>query len=87
MFGNIAEELLILMGHSGTIPGALLAKEVPEALARLEQGITQSKQKEPKNTLEEEDFQDNPVSLAHRAFPLVNMLKAASQNQCNVMWE
>ena len=29
MFGNVAASLLRLMGHSGTVPGALLAHEVP----------------------------------------------------------
>ncbi|ARG96989.1 DUF1840 domain-containing protein [Legionella micdadei] len=89
MFGDIAKRLLSLMGHSGTVPGAIVAEEVPEALARLEQAIAQTKQKEPQKIKTEEDdnFQDDQVSLAHRAFPLINMLKAASKNKCNVMWK
>jgi hypothetical protein len=38
MFGDIAVNLLKLMGHSGTVPGALLAEEVPTALDHLKKG-------------------------------------------------
>ena len=39
MFGNVAVRLLRLMGHSGTVPGALRAEDVPAALQRLEAGL------------------------------------------------
>jgi Domain of unknown function (DUF1840) len=32
MFGDVAVTLLKLMGHSGTVPGALLADQIPSAL-------------------------------------------------------
>ncbi len=32
MFGDNAIQLIKLMGHSGTVPGTLLAAEVPAAL-------------------------------------------------------
>jgi len=35
MFGDVAVRMLKLMGHSGTVPGALLAEDIPAALARL----------------------------------------------------
>ena len=35
MFGDVAQHLLTLMGHSGTVPGAILAEDVPAALHRL----------------------------------------------------
>ena len=38
-FGDIAVRLLKLMGHSGTIPGALLAEDVRPARERLEAGV------------------------------------------------
>ncbi len=36
MFGDVAVRLLKMMGHSGTVPSALLAENVPAALGRLE---------------------------------------------------
>ncbi|KTD35796.1 hypothetical protein Lnau_0780 [Legionella nautarum] len=88
MFGDVAKRLLSIMGHSGAVPGALVAKEIPGALSRLEKGVSQEQSQTPvKQQREDEDDQDEPVSLANRALPLINMLKAASKEQCNVMWK
>lgn len=35
MFGDVALTLLKMMGHSGTVPSAILAADVPAALSRL----------------------------------------------------
>lgn len=43
MFGDIAVNLLKLMGHSGTVPGALLAEDVPAALDRLRKAVAANK--------------------------------------------
>ena len=39
MFGDVAVTLLKMAGHSGTVPSALLAGDVPSALARLKQKL------------------------------------------------
>ena len=36
MFGDAAHRLLKMMGHSGTLPSAILAEDVPAALDRRE---------------------------------------------------
>jgi hypothetical protein len=87
MFGHIAQHLLKLMGHSGTVPGAILAKDIPEVLSRLEDGIQRTKSHAGPNVgAEHNEDQDPPISLGHRAFPLISMLKAAHKKNCNVMW-
>jgi hypothetical protein len=90
MFGNVAKNLLSLMGHSGTVPGAILADDVPAALARLQQGLRQT----PSGTSEDQDGasnaqdeDDEPVDLAKRAFPLIEMLKSATERKCAIMWD
>jgi hypothetical protein len=83
MFGNVAHKLLRLMGNSGTVPGAILAEDVPEALESLQQGIARMKQQPVEGN--EDDEPD--VSLAHRALPLIELLKRAVSAHCNVMWE
>ena len=35
MFGDVAVSLLKKMGHSGTVPGAIMADDVPAALVKL----------------------------------------------------
>jgi hypothetical protein len=84
LFGDIALTLLKMMGHSATIPGAILAADVPAALSRLTAAITVEKNLEP---IENKDEDEPEVSMANRALPLINLLSAAAKESCNVMWE
>lgn len=42
-FADVAKRLLSLMGHSGTIPGAIKSENLPEALERLQAGLKNEK--------------------------------------------
>jgi hypothetical protein len=88
MFGHVAKTLLGLMGHSGAIPGALLAEDIPEALARLEAAVGEHPDR-PLDPPQEgaRDEEQVHVSLAHRALPLIALLKAAAKAQANVTWD
>lgn len=87
MFGDVAVHLLKMMGHSGTVPSAILAADVPAALERLQAAVAaEGDGQEPGESSHAEE--DEPaVSLRHRALPLIELLKAASGAECNVMWE
>ena len=86
MFGDVAVHLLRLMGHSGTVPGAILAEDIPAALECLVAAIQAEQQlPEQKQTGDEEDSEP-VVSLSLRAFPLIELLEAAAKKKCNVMW-
>ena len=39
MFGDVAQQLLKMMGHSGTVPSAIQADDVPAALERLKRSL------------------------------------------------
>lgn len=87
MFGDVAVHLLKLMGNSGTVPGAFQAEDVEAALARLQAALdAQEAPPEPETSGHEED-DEPPVSLSHRALPLVDLLEAAVQAKCDVMWK
>jgi len=85
MFGDVALHLLKLMGRRQTVPGALLAEDIPSALQQLEVALTIDEQSpEPEQA---DGGDDEPtVSLSLRAFPLVEMLKASAKEECDVMW-
>lgn len=94
MFGDIAVALLRLMGMSGSVPGAVLAKDVPEALDRLRQAVASTEGErilDPSRSNTHDDDADGPavpqVKLRTRAYPLVRMLEAAAAAQCDVIWE
>ena len=86
MFGDVAIRLLKLMGHSGTVPGALLAGDVQPALERLQAGIKAASPDLDEPAEEEEDGEP-AVSLPHRALPLIELLDAAAKANRNVMWD
>ncbi|MHB1145789.1 MAG: DUF1840 domain-containing protein [Thiobacillus sp.] len=84
MFGDVALAMLEMMGHSTTVPGAILAEDVPAALSRLTAAIDAEKTSTP---VEDKDADEPGVSMAHRALPLINLLAAAAKAESNVMWK
>ena len=83
MFGEIAHTFLKMMGHSTKVPGAILAADVPAALARLKAAVDTESDAQPN----EEDEEEPVVSIAHRALPLIELLDAAVKADANVMWK
>lgn len=86
MFGDVAVAMLKLMGHSGTVPGALLAEDVPAALARLKAAVEADKAAPHPPPARDDEDDDETVSFAVRAHPLVELLTAAAREKCDVMW-
>jgi Domain of unknown function (DUF1840) len=91
-----AVALIRLGGHSGTVPGAVLAAELPEFLAKLRAGLElQGEQvsppppaKEPGDRWEdEEEPRERPIKLRLRAVPLLDMLDTAVRQQSDLLWE
>ena len=90
MFGDVAVTLLKLMGHSGTVPGALLPDDVPAALESLKRRVAADPDAplDPKPAgSAKQDEEEVHVSLAHRALPLIELLSAAAAQRKNVMWD
>ncbi len=85
MFGDVAAAMLRMMGHSGTIPGAILAEDVPAALANLKAALESPAGQAAVSGGEDDDDQPR-VSLATRGYTLVQMLEAAARKGCDVMW-
>lgn len=83
MFGDVALNLLKMMGHSATVPGAILADDLAPALERLKSGLA----KTAPPAADTDDDEDPPVSLAHRALPLIELLEAAAKSGKDVMWK
>lgn len=83
MFEEVASTLLRKMGHSGTVPGAILAEDIPLALQRLQSGL----EAEDVSENQQDDEEEPVVSLSRRAYPLIKMLEAARNEGCEVMWD
>ncbi|WP_127474796.1 DUF1840 domain-containing protein [Sulfurivermis fontis] len=89
LFGDVAKTLLKMMGHSGTVPGALLAEDIPAALTRLRAALAAKQQAhdEDKGDEEEDEEKEAKPPLDVRALPLVELLEASARRGCDVMWD
>jgi len=85
MFGDIAKLMLKKMGLSETIPGAILAEDVPAVLNILTNAIKIEKESSIKR--QKSAWDDQGISQQSRAMPLIELLEAAAEQECNVMWE
>jgi hypothetical protein len=90
LFGEVAVTLLKMAGHSGTVPSALLARDIPLALTSLKLALATLPKENRKTAMPADDDNTDtpaPVGLQLRAFPLLELLSAADQQKCDVMWE
>ena len=97
MYREHAERILALL-HKNPARGVITAAEAPAALEALEQEVVQSKQ-HPETDVEhdahtapkeddeaEEVAQKQRVGFAARAYPFVEMLRAASSDGDDIVW-
>jgi hypothetical protein len=93
MHGDAALALLRAMGHTGTVPGAILAADLAEASTRLERVIETSGDSNPTpgppaDDGDEDEAEREPViTLRKRALPLQDMLRTAIARDSDLMWE
>lgn len=94
MLGEPAVALLRLGGHSGTVPSAVLAADLPAFLERLRSGLARhgdelSPAPPPPDPDERDDDRprERPVSLRHRAVPLLEMVQTAISRDSDLMWD
>jgi uncharacterized protein DUF1840 len=95
MFGDAALSMLRMLGHSGSIPGAILAADLPQALQRLQAGIVRDGDTPspepgadaPHRAGEDEEQRRPPVTLRMRSVPLVELIEGAIARGSDLMWE
>ena len=88
MAGNIAVQLLKAMGHSGTVPSAILPGDIPDALARLKVAVNASPGTASESgSRDDKDQKEVKVSLRQRAFPLIDLLTRAAEKGAEVTWK
>ncbi|HEX9178873.1 MAG TPA: DUF1840 family protein [Burkholderiales bacterium] len=87
MFSAPALALIKMMGHSGTVPSAIMAEDVPAALARLRLALDSYVEPPPQAKSADEEEEKNWVPLRRRAFPLLKLLEDAARKEASVMWD
>lgn len=90
MFGSVGLQLINMMGYGDSHSGAIQSEDIPDVLERLQSAIAQQKASaQPQQDSDDEDgeVKEQPVSIANRALPLIDMLNAAKRDECAIMWE
>lgn len=82
MFGDPAKSILKMMGHSGAVPSAIMAEDVPAVLQKLKAAIAAERP-----AASADDAEEPAISMAHRALPIIELLTAAAKEKCDVMWK
>jgi hypothetical protein len=84
MQGQIAEQVLALVGQGGRTEGSISGRAITEAIASLEKALVQ--QSEFAEESSDEEAEQEHISLNVRAAPLREMLRHALQIDSYVMW-
>jgi hypothetical protein len=87
MFGDVAVKLLRLMGQSGSIPGAVLAPDIPAVVERLRSAVAGPGERPPPQKRNDDHDGEPPVSLRNRALPLIDLLERAAKTGADVTWQ
>lgn len=91
-----AVRLVQLGGHSGSVPSAVLAVDLPGFAARLQAGLEQHGDElspAPKTAAtgrtedDDDEPRERPINLRLRAVPLLDMLDTAIRQQSDLLWE
>ena len=85
MFGDVGLKMLEMMAFGSSVPGAISAADVAQALDNLEQRLSTEPQVLQSAGAEGED--QPSTSLHTRALPLLELLQAAIADESAVRWE
>lgn len=93
MFGENARRIFEIIGRPESPRGVITAEQVPDALQRLTAAVEQEKGQQsaaPGREGSEESAthgaQARGVTFSQRAFPLIEMLRAAQKKNADVTW-
>jgi len=87
-FGDVGQALLKMMGYSPSASGSIPADAVPTVLEHLKSKVATTKESSATAQQNSDtDFNDESISLATRALPLLELLKVAAEEKCNVWWK
>lgn len=94
MFAETAHRIFEIFGRQEAPRGVITAEQVPEALQKLVDAVEEEKA-QLKAAQDEADLADKQgdvnaqpraITLAQRAFPLIEMLRAAQKKKVDVTW-
>ncbi len=86
----VAERLLAIIGKSPGPTGIILPEQMPAAIAALEAAVAAERAQQAAASDEEDDENESrrapAVTLAQRAWPMIDMLRSAADAKREVTW-
>lgn len=94
MFAETAHRLLSIVGKGESPRGVITADQVADALARLVAAVDEEKAQQADDARQRDDAErrgetpasERPITLGQRAYPLIEMLRAAAKRNVDVTW-
>ena len=86
MQASVAEQLIAMMGQRGKLEHSISGEDVVDALRALDRALSNQLSLEDEQGGDEEEREQEHVSLDARATPLREMLQHAKQIDSYVMW-
>ncbi|GAB4479254.1 MAG: hypothetical protein OHK0044_26650 [Burkholderiaceae bacterium] len=96
MFAETARRIFEIIGKQEAPRGVITAEQVPEALARLTAAVEEEKaqlraaqaqaEEAARRGEDDADRGEHAITLAQRAYPLIEMLRAAQKKNVDVTW-
>jgi hypothetical protein len=83
LVGKPAEEILKMLNYGLAIPGAIRTEDVQKALNNLQTALSKLETPEP----DPDDDREPLIDLQRRAYPVIELLKAAVEDEEFVRWE
>ena len=94
MFAETARRIFEIIGKDNAPRGVITAEQVPDALRRLNDAVEDEKaqlkaaaeQAESADRRGDDATAQRAITLSQRAFPLLEMLRAAQKKRVDVTW-
>lgn len=94
MFAETARRIFQIIGKDEGPRGVITAEQVPDALTRLQAAVDEEKEQiraaereaRDADRGEAEAVSQRAITLGQRAFPLLEMLRAAQKKKVDVTW-
>ena len=94
MFEETAHRMFDIIGKEHTPRGVITAEQIPDALAKLVAAVEAEKSAQAESSRERDEAErrgepqaaERPITLGQRAYPLIEMLRAAAKRKVDVTW-
>lgn len=88
MFGEVAKQMMEIVGKELGPRGVITVDQMPEAIARLRQAVAEDRRLRQGRRNDDEDDEERRerVSIGQRALPLIELLECSLREDKAVTW-